>query len=383
MNLKHICFVAEGYPTADDPTFTFVRQLIVSIADQGIKCSVIVPQSITNSLVRGKGKRPFHWVDTTKGNSKIDIYQPRYMSLSNLSIKNMSLTHFLWSRAVINVFQKEGLNPDVVYGHFWHSGLVAAIIGEKQRLPVFVASGESRITVRELYREKILSQYLPKIKGVICVSTKNMFESIDLNLANQSKIAVIPNAIDGNRFYFENKLDVRKKLGFNEEDFIVAFTGTFNNRKGALRLAEAIKKVGNVKSIFIGSGEQTPEIDGILFCGKLPHDQIVHYLNAADVFVLPTLAEGCSNAIIEAMACGLPIISSDLPFNDDILDAENSIRVNSLDVESIAEAIRFLREHPAKRKSMSKSSLAKASELNIETRAKRVIQYIEEQSGVR
>ena len=96
-----------------------------------------------------------------------------------------------------------------------------------------------------------------------------------------------------------------------------------------------------MKSIFIGSGEQTPEIDGILFCGKLPHDQIVHYLNAADVFVLPTLAEGCSNAIIEAMACGLPIISSDLPFNDDILDAENSIRVNSLDVESIAEAIRF------------------------------------------
>ena len=57
-----------------------------------------------------------------------------------------------------------------------------------------------------------MSQYLPKIKGVICVSTKNMFESIDLNLANQSKIAVIPNAIDGNRFYFENKLDVRKNL---------------------------------------------------------------------------------------------------------------------------------------------------------------------------
>lgn len=381
MNIKHICFIAEGYPTADDPIFTFVRQLICSIADLGIKCSVIAPQSKTNSLIRSKKKRPFHWIDTSRKNSKIDIYQPSYISFSNIKIFNVSLTHYFWRRAVINVFEKTKINSEVIYGHFWHSGVVAAMIGKKHKLPVFVASGESRIWVRELYRDNTLFRYLDKVNGVICVSSKTMWESIDLNLATKQMITVIPNAIDGSVFYTENKINARKALGFNENNFIVAFTGEFTNRKGVLRLSEALNKIGNIKSIFIGSGDQKPSAENILFCGKLPHDQIVHYLNVADVFVLPTLAEGCCNAIIEAMACGLPIISSDLPFNDDILDEQNSIRIDSNDIDEIADAIRFLRDHSQEREHMAKASLEKAMELDIKNRAQKVIQFIEKQSS--
>src|SRR5690606_33177489 len=129
-------------------------------------------------------------------------------------------------------------------------------------------------------------------------------------------------------------------------------------------------------SIYIGSGELQPFGNDILFSGRLPHEEIVEYLNAADVFVLPTLAEGCSNAIIEAMACGLPIISSNLPFNDEILDESNSIRIDSNNVEEIANAINYLKENPTKRIKMSTSSLEKARELNINNRAKKIISFI-------
>ena len=85
-----------------------------------------------------------------------------------------------------------------------------------------------------------------------------------------------------------------------------------------------------------------PDCEGILFKGKLPHEEIPLYLNTADVFVLPSLAEGCSNSIVEAMACGLPVISSDLSFNYDILNADNSILVNPNDVGEISAAIKKL-----------------------------------------
>jgi teichuronic acid biosynthesis glycosyltransferase TuaC len=381
--MKHICFIAEGYPTADDPVYTFVRQLVSSIADMGIKCSVIVPQSISKSFIRNKRERAFHWTDTSKRNFKIDIYQPRYISFSNLNIFGVSMTHFFWRQAVINTFEKLNLSPDVIYGHFWHSGIVGAMISEKHKLPVFVASGESKISVRELYSGNLLAKYLDKINGVICVSTKNKLESMELGLASQNKMTIIPNAIDSDIFYLKDKLETRQKLKLDKDDFIVAFTGGFIHRKGVLRLSEALKKVDNVKAIYIGSGEEMPTGKEILFCGKLPHDEIANYLSAADIFVLPTLAEGCCNAIIEAMACGLPIISSNLSFNDDILTEENSIRVDSNDVNKIADAIRYLKNHSEVREKMSIASLELAKDLEITNRAKRVIQYIEKNSGVK
>lgn len=108
----------------------------------------------------------------------------------------------------------------------------------------------------------------------------------------------------------------------------MAFVGHFNERKGSLRLSEALKEIKDIKSIFIGRGPEVPDCPGILYCGSVKHNKVPEYLNASDVFVLPTLTEGCCNAIIEAMARGLPIVSSNLTCNDGILNESNSIRIN-------------------------------------------------------
>ena len=214
------------------------------------------------------------------------------------------------------------------------------------------------------------------MSGIVAVSTKNRDELLKYQIIAPEKIGVFPNSVNTSRFYKANRQDVREKLGFDQNDFIVAFTGHFNERKGANRVAEALRQTDGVKSIFIGSGPCEPECDGILFKGRVPHEQVVHYLNAADVFVLPTQAEGCCNAIVEAMACGLPIISSDLPFNDDILTDENSIRIDPNNVEQIRNAIEKIRDDREGRIRMGEASLKLAAGLTIDNRAKNILHFM-------
>ena len=133
-----------------------------------------------------------------------------------------------------------------------------------------------------------------------------------------------------------------------------------------------------IKIIFIGKGQEETDCKGIIFKGALPHDEIPRYLNCADAFVLPTLAEGCCNAVIEAMACGLPIISSDMEFNWDVLNADNSIMVDPENVDEIANAIAELRDNSEIRKEMSKVALHTAANLTIRIRAEKIAEFMEE-----
>ena len=101
------------------------------------------------------------------------------------------------------------------------------------------------------------------------------------------------------------------------------------------------------------------------------------YLNSSDVFCLPTYAEGCCNAIIEAMACGLPIVSSDLPFNYDVLNSQSALLVNPSDIKAIADAIYLLMQNEELRKELSEASVARVKLLSIKQRAENVMSFIE------
>ena len=363
-------FISPGYPTRTDAFYTFVEQLCHALVNLGVQVVVIAPQSITHAILHRKEIHPRYRVDMIN-NAELKVYQPCYLTLP-YSLKKIN--NYFFSCAVHRAVKKLS-KPDVVYAHFWQTGYCAYRVIKNCGYPLFVATGESQI--EKMFDFDIdKNSFASYVKGVIAVSSHNKDISVKLGLAQKNTI-VLPNAINTNVFYKKDKVECRRKLNVQEDIFVVAFVGWFIDRKGPLRVSEAIKRSSGIYSFFIGSGEQDPDCDNILFKGRLSHDQVADYLNAADVFVLPTRNEGCCNAVIEAMACGLPVVSSNLPFNWDVLNKSNSIMISPGDIDALSDAITKLRDDIELRKKLSQGALATAENLAIEKRAKNIVDFIE------
>lgn len=370
---KRICIVAEHYPTDEEPMFTFVQQLAYSLSKEGVECYVIAPQSITRNIIRHQRMKPIYSLDYSPEGIAIKVYRPFFITVSN--VKNKYLQRFedwMMGRVILKSLEKIG-QVDAIYCYFWHVALTASIALRNSNVPLYVQASECSLTIDDYM---ITDENLGRIKGVVCASKKNQDESIEAGLTTLSNTRIIVNGFRKDQFYKISKSVARKKLNFPQNDFIVAFVGGFIERKGIRELCEAINQLKDVKSIFIGTGDIEPKCDGILYKGRVPHEKIVNYLNCADIFVLPTKAEGCCNAIIEALACGLPVISSNKTFNDEILDESCSIRLDETNVDALAEAISILQKNEDLRRKMSNAALEKAQSLTIDHRAKAIVNYV-------
>lgn len=373
----HIVFITPGYPFKESSVFSFVRQIAEAMADLGQNISVLrIPAKITAALNSSSGEEPDFTTETTRKGSAIDVY--RINNVNYLSDDRYSLG---LSEQISNVLCKIAARRsiDVMYAHFWDTANTVCDFARHNCIPLFVANGESQLVLC-----KYDSSFFKSISGVVCVSSKCQAESVSQGyIKNDLPTIILPNGVDTSLFYPRDKYEAREQLGFCRDIFIVIFVGLFIRRKGANRVSEAISllNIPDIKSIFLGDytiGDRTsgPTCNGILFKGNVRHDDIPKYLACADVFCLPTLNEGCSNAIVEALACGLPIISSNLSFNDDILNEDYSIRVNPNNIQDISNAIFTLYHNKSLCEKMSMAALKAASDYSIIHRAERIIDFI-------
>lgn len=382
--IKKLCVISQYYPTEKNPIYIFIDVLISQIADMGIECHVIMP---TNRKTDGN-KSESRIRITDKGN-KIYIHAENTNIFVDHKICGipMKLSAFnTWNRyrCALRAYKKYVKDADAIYAHFWlASGIPAVKLGRKLGLPVFVASGESFGGILEdsiKKMRKMRNLYKTNLSGIIAVSTsvKNLLfnnQMIDKELEN--RIKVVPNAVDLQKFKVKNKEECRKKLGLQHDAFIVCFVGFFCERKGYFLLSRIIERHPELTGMFIGEQVDGQSPENFIYPGKIEHDKLPDYLNAADIFVLPTLIEGCCNAIIEAMACGLPIVSADRDFNNDIIDDTCAIQVDPTDEAAVEQAMLRLYGQKQLRDSMSGYALQKVKTLSIENRAKIILEFME------
>lgn len=371
----HIVVISHSFPTSKTIDFVFVDQLCRAFADQGEEVTIIAPQSITKCLFRNIPIAKHKSIITTDAGKKIILYRPFWISLGNRWTK---LVGNSFNKAVINTLKKIKQPIDIVYGHFWAQAIAALPHAKENNIPLFAVAGEGELDTHKSMTAEQIAEVRNTVKGCICVATKSKNESISAGFATEEMCTVIPNAINPDLFYKRDKQTMRVKLGFEKDDFIVAFVGQWNSRKGVKRLSDALTSLQNpnIKAFFLGKGAEIPTYNHVIYQGTVNHDLLPEYLSAADIFVLPTNNEGCSNAVIEAMACGLPIVSSDMEFNWDVLNKNNSILVDPYDIDAIASAIQKLYEDINLRRNLEEGALATVADLTINQRASKILSFI-------
>ncbi len=179
---------------------------------------------------------------------------------------------------------------------------------------------------------------------------------------DQNKLIHIPYGVDLLNF---------KQISKPDKTFRVIFLGSLTLRKGLHYLLQAFAelKLPDAELILIGS--ISPEIKqflaqysgSYLYVGEKPHLDLYKYLSTGSVFVLPSLEEGLAMVILQAMACGLPVICTKNTGAADIIqNGKEGFIIPIRDVNSLKEKILYLYEHEDERRFMSKMALKRAKE---------------------
>lgn len=381
-----LCIIATNYPTERQQVHVFLDNVVKRFVDRGITCKVIAPQSVTRYLFKADARRKRKYTRFSPNGQEYTVYAPLFWAYPPKKLGKLNLadwTKHSFYKAVRRTYRRAGMKADAVYAHFLQAGTAGVRLAKELGIPSFIANGEADTVASVRYLSpKLVRQTLEDVTGIISVSTENKDEIVSLygSDAILEKTRIIVNAADPKRFHKRDQKQCRKELGYPEDAFIVSYTGSFIPRKGTKKVSRVVDKFDDVHAIFIGVGEDKPDCKNILHMGRVPNEKIGTYLGASDVFILPTLAEGCCNAIVEAVSCGVPVISSDRAFNYDVLDDSCAILIDPENEEELEEALRRIKTDDALRHRLARGCEARARDLTIEKRIDKLLAFIRERS---
>lgn len=188
---------------------------------------------------------------------------------------------------------------------------------------------------------------------------------------NPDKIKVIYNGIDFEKLSGPAKKDIRKEFNISKEDFVVGFVGQLNERKGIDTLVRSFINAEFKKAalLIVGDGDmehflkRTAEQSKakIIFTGF--RDDIHEIMKAIDVLALPSLWEGFGIVLIEAMAAGKPVITTNVSNMPEIVrNNQDGILIPPNDETKLTEAIKYFYNNPAQKAYMGKTAQEKVKE---------------------
>ena len=187
---------------------------------------------------------------------------------------------------------------------------------EHQTLRVKLAN---RFMKHQAKQEEAMAKKASLIVAVSKYSRDKILEHYDVD---ETKIRIIPNGVDVEKFKPTDAAASKRQFGLGKEPTVL-FVGSLVPRKGLPYLVEAAKKVvkqqANTKFVIVGDGPLRKQLDeslnnaglmgNFVFLGNLKEDQLSAVYSAADVFVLPSIQEGQGIVLLEAQACGKPVVA--------------------------------------------------------------------------
>jgi teichuronic acid biosynthesis glycosyltransferase TuaC len=210
---------------------------------------------------------------------------------------------------------------DLIHAHGMFNppaGLVAKLLSQKLNIPYVVTCHGSDINLLMENAKELYIDVLGNADKVIFVSNALLNKAKSLSYSGTNAV-VIPNGIDPKIFKPLDKEKIKKELGLNKK--VVGYVGNLKYVKRADKFSEIFENIAlkqEVEFLVVGDGELRENVEKecrqkslkVKFVGRVPNDEVPYYMNAMDVMILPSRNEGFGAVIIEAQACGVPVVGS-------------------------------------------------------------------------
>jgi len=301
---------------------TEIYELANQLGKKNHKITILQPKSSIQKM---------EFVTKKKLNDNINIinFESFFIPKIRYTIPNLFSQTNILSKLI-----KEGYEIIQVSDYFYPTIFSPILIKKMKKVPLVIVSnaivgtdwkyGSKFVDLAGKFYTKIFSRYIFNSADKVVFLYKKLSKIAEEIGASHEKIETIPNGVDINKFYPKNKQRMREKLGINLDSKVIISVGRLVPVKRVELLIkvtrEVIKEFPEIKTYYIGDGPYRSYYeslakdikDNFIFLGRKPHEKIPQYLSAADVFVLPSLSEGLPSAVLEAGACGLPVVASNI-----------------------------------------------------------------------
>jgi glycosyltransferase involved in cell wall biosynthesis len=271
----------------------------------------------------------------------LEINRPRFFYFP-LILKNLDARFYARGIRKWLVDYCQNWRPDVLDVHFvWPDGVGVALLARELGLPyVITLRGKLYECLSSPSQQRQCAEALQGADKVISVSGSLAEEAEKLGV-QPDHLVIIPNGVDPGLLGIRDKQACRKQLGLPEDKQILVTVAHLGHRKGHHEVIRALAGLPkDVVLVIVGGAAQggTPEMlqqvafeagveNRLILPGRQPYEKIPLYFGAADVSVLASYREGCPNAVLESLACGTPVVASDVGAVRDILPVPDVGRI--------------------------------------------------------
>lgn len=344
------------FPNQEQPRHgIFIRTRLTKLLESGeVEARVVAPVPWFPFRSRKFGRLArYARIPREEDSGGVHVYHPRFVALPGPAARLTPLSMALVALPLMRHIIASGFDFDVIDAHYYYpDGVAAALLAQWLGKPLVITARGSDITYWP-------SQYLPR-KMILWASRQAARNAaVSAALADEMKqlgfsggaAAVLRNGVDTELFHEEPRESVRNSLGLSGT--VAVSVGNLIELKGHHLAIEALQYLPDVSLIIIGDGPEEERLKGLVrhyllesrvrFVGVIRQSELRKYYTAADLLILASSREGWPNVLLEAMACGTPVVATRVWGVPEIVGApEAGVLVDERSAAALADGVRRL-----------------------------------------